>query len=583
MSPTFLGFIGYLIAVFVVGIVTFHLTKTIGDYLLAGRKLGPWVVAFSERASGESAWLLIGLPGVALMSGYGAVWPAIGCTFGIFFSWVFIAQRLREQTEAVDAITIPDFLEKRFNDSSRLLRWSATAIIVFFFTLYVSAQFLGAGKVLHATFGWSHLDGMIVGAIIILFYTVLGGFFAVVWTDLVQGFLMVTTLVLLPIMGFIHLGGVDGVADKIATFDPELLTVGGGETGWAAFLSALGGLGIGLGYMGQPHLIIRFMSIKRPKDLRRGMLIAVIWAILAFWGAVFVGIVGLGMYGGGLADDPEQVMPMLAQTLLPAALAGILISGAIAAMMSTADSQLLVTTSAISQDIYGSVLNPQASQKRLVTLSRLAAVGVGVVAFILAITAEALVYDLVLYAWGGLGAAFGPPILLTLWWKRTTKAGVFAGMLVGTITVLVWYNVTQLHDFLYELIPGFFFSLIATWVVSLNTAKAPTPFSEGRPLQPIATVAFAFITIIAGLLLLDAPGPSPMDILTGLITMSAGIVAGITALQNGTSKVPRVLLWIALGLATLIFFFGHFRPILQGPGIVLLLIALIVTHIKRRW
>lgn len=470
MNPTLIGFLGYLAAVFVIGLVCFRLTRTIGDYLLAGRRLGPWLVAFSERASGESAWLLIGLPGVALVSGYGAVWPAIGCTFGIFFSWVFIARRLREQTEKVGAITIPGFLERRYNDSSRLLRWSATTIIVFFFTLYVAAQFLGAGKVLHATFGWTPLSGMIFGAAIILFYTIMGGFFAVVWTDFFQGFLMIATLVLLPIVGFIYLGGIGGVTEKIAVFNPGLLSVGGGKTGWPAISAALGGLGIGLGYMGQPHLIVRFMAIKKPQDLRQGMLIAVIWAILAFWGAMLIGIVGLGMYQGSLAADPEQVMPLLANTLLPAVLAGILISGAIAAMMSTADSQLLVTASAISQDIYRSVVNPRAEQKKLVILSRLATLGVGVVAFILALSAEALVYDLVLYAWGGLGAAFGPPILLTLWWKRTTKAGVFAGMLVGTITVLIWYNVTALHDFIYELIPGFVFSFLATWLVSLCTA-----------------------------------------------------------------------------------------------------------------
>lgn len=469
MNPTLIGFLGYLVAVFVIGIACFRLTKTVSDYLLAGRKLGAWMVAFSERASGESAWLLIGLPGVALVSGYGAVWPAIGCTFGIFFSWVFIARRLREQTEKHDAITIPSFLANRYNDTSHLLRWSSTAIIVFFFTLYVAAQFLAAGKVLHATFGWPALSGMIFGALIILFYTIIGGFFAVVWTDFFQGFLMITTLILLPIVGFIYLGGVGGVTEKIASFDPGLLSVGGGKAGWPAFLAALGGLGIGLGYMGQPHLIIRFMAIKKPKDLRQGMLIAVVWAILAFWGAMLIGIVGLGMFEGSLADDPEQVMPLLATTLLPAVLAGILISGAIAAMMSTADSQLLVTTSAVSQDIYRSLINPQASQKRQVMISRLATFGVGVVAFVMALYAESLVYDLVLYAWGGLGAAFGPPILLTLWWKRTTKAGVFAGMLVGTVTVLIWYNVTPLHDFLYELIPGFFFSLIATWLVSLLT------------------------------------------------------------------------------------------------------------------
>ena len=471
MDPTLLGFIIYLVVVLVVGLLTFRLNKTLEDFVIAGRKLGPWVVAISERASGESAWLLIGLPGLALVSGYNAIWPAIGCTWGIFFSWVFISRKLRANSETFGALTLPDFFEARYEDKTRLLRVTATLIIVFFFTFYVAAQFLAAGKVLNVTFQITPFWGMVIGACIILFYTIMGGFFAVAWTDLFQGMVMVFTLVLLPFLGIYLLGGFGAFTQKIADINVGFLSVGGGEQGWAMMKTVLGGLAIGLGYMGQPHLLARFFSIRKTDELRKGTLIATSWAILAFWGAVFIGLVGLAMYGTEQLADQEQIMPFMATNLLPAWLAGIAISGAIAAMMSTADSQLLVTTSAISEDIYHQMIRKNAPQAKLVLLSRMAAVVVGIVAFVLALTAEALVYDLVLYAWAGLGASFGPGLLLTLWWKQTTKEGVWAGMVVGMITSIVWYNVSVLHNMLYELLPAFFLALATVWVVSLATSK----------------------------------------------------------------------------------------------------------------
>ena len=478
MNPTLIGFIIYLIVVLAVGLLTFRLNKTLADFVLAGRKLGPWIVAFSERASGESAWLLIGLPGLALISGYNAIWPAVGCTTGILFSWIFISRRLRTKSEQLGAITIPDFFEARYDDSSRWLRVTATLIIVFFFTFYVAAQFLAAGKVLNVTFHITAFWGMVIGACIILFYTIMGGFFAVAWTDFFQGCVMVFTLVLLPVLGIVLLGGLGSFTEKIASHNPGLLTVGGGQQGWAMMKTVLGGLAIGLGYMGQPHLVSRFMAIKKSDSLRQGALIATVWAILAYWGAVFIGLVGLALYGVEQFADQEQIMPFMATNLLPTWLAGIAISGAIAAMMSTADSQLLVTTSAISEDIYHQMIRKDAPQKKLVRLSRLAAVVVGIVAFILAITAEALVYDLVLYAWAGLGASFGPGLLLTLWWRRTTKQGVWAGMVVGMVTVIIWYNFPVLKGTLYELIPGFFMALITVLGVSWVTGNKAIKYNN---------------------------------------------------------------------------------------------------------
>ena len=470
MDPILIGFLVYLVLLMVKGSLTFKYNKTIADYVLAGRRLGPWLVSFSERASGESAWLLIGLPGLALVSGFNAIWPAIGCVAGILFSWTFISHRLRTQTEKHGALTLPDLFESRFSDKTHLLRMVSTIIIIFFFTIYVSAQFLAAGKVLNTIFGITQFQGMMIGAFIIVIYTIMGGFFAVAWTDLLQGAIMVFTLVLLPIVGLIELGGVDKLSSAIKDIDPGLLLLGGGKTGWPMIASILGGLGIGLGYMGQPHLVTRFMAIKDPRKLRQGTMIAICWAVLAFWGAVFVGIVGLGLYGNVFAD-PEQIMPYMTKALVPAWLAGILISGAIAAMMSTADSQLLVSTSAISRDIYHQMMRKDAPDKRLVLISRVATLVIGVIAFMLALSAQSLVYWLVLYAWAGLGSSFGPALLTTLWWKKVTKQGVLAGMIVGTITVLIWYNVPVLKETLYELIPGFFFSLFSIIIVSLLTQK----------------------------------------------------------------------------------------------------------------
>ena len=470
MDPVLLGFIGYLLIVVVVGFITFRYTKTLADFLLAGRRLGAWVVAFSERASGESAWLLIGLPGLALATGFSAIWSAIGCAAGIFVSWTLVARRLRVATEKLGALTLPDYFEARFKDHTHLLRIVSMAVIVFFFTFYVSAQFLAAGKVLNTTFGITPLLGMVIGAVIILFYTIMGGFFAVAWTDLVQGILMAGAMIVLPMAAWIELGGVSGVAEKVGAHGPELLLATGGQTGHALIWGLIiGSLGIGLGYVGQPHLLVRFMAIRDPRELRKGTVIAMSWVIIAFWGAVLVGIAGLAHFGlDGLADA-EHVMPQVATLFLPAGIAGIIISAAIAAMMSTADSQLLVATSALSEDIYHQLINKKASQRLLVTISRLGTILIGVIAFILALRAEEQVYWFVLYAWSGLGAAFGPGIVMSLWWKRTTKWGMFAGMITGSAVTVIWHNVPVLKGFVYELVPAFVLAFVAVYVVSLLT------------------------------------------------------------------------------------------------------------------
>ena len=471
MSAVLIGFIVYLIILLTVGILTFRFNKTLADYVLAGRRLGVWVVTFSERASGESAWLLLGLPGVVFASGLSELWVVIGCTSGILFSWMFISRRLRIESEANYALTIPEYFENKYNDTTRTIRTFGTIIIVFFFTFYVCAQFIGAGKVLNVTFGIPEFWGMVIGALIILFYTIMGGFMAVAWTDFVQSLLMVFTLVLLPIIGLVEFGGWDKIIAHIASTKADHLSIMGGNTGLLAALSIISGLAWGFGYMGQPHLLARFMAIKEPDQLRKGTVIGISWAVLAFWGAMFIGLFGIVVFSGTQIADPEKVMPMMATQLLPGWLAGILISGAIAAMMSTADSQLLVTTSAVAEDIYRNYINIKASEKKLVTVSRIITFCVGVAAFLIALQSKELVFTMVALAWSGLGAAFGPALLLSLWWRKTTREGILAGMIAGTVTVVVWHFIPQLTGLLFEMVPAFIMAFLAVWLVSLITYK----------------------------------------------------------------------------------------------------------------
>jgi sodium/proline symporter len=488
MDPILTGFIVYLLVVLVVGVIAYRQTQSHASFILGDRKLGPWVIALSERASGESAWLLVGLPGVALAFGFIELWTVIGCTTGILISWTFVAPRLREFVGHSDSLTLPDFFRQRYPETHEAIRVVASLIITFFFTFYVAAQFNAAGKVLDTTFAellgslQGYFDGMglsmetttigmLIGTIIVLFYTAMGGFVAVAWTDVVQGIIMVFTCVVLPIVGWIKLGGNDVLLPQLLEHS-SALSLTGGKSGLHAFLAVIGGLSWGLGYMGQPHLLMRYMAIRSTSDIRTSRLIAIWWAVPAFWGAFMIGIVGLAAFGVDQFEDPERLMPFMAQTVMPGWLAGIMISGAIAAMMSTADSQLLVTTSTLSEDIWHKLLKRDSSPLSLARFSRLATIVVGLVAFALAVTSSGLVFSMVSFAWSGLSAAFGPALLLTLWWKRCTGAGVLAGMIGGTVSVVLWRWLDG-NDFLSERVAGFVIALVLVLTVSLLTTARP--------------------------------------------------------------------------------------------------------------
>ena len=472
-------FILYLTFLLGVGIWTFKFNKTQEDYLLAGRKLGPWVTAFSERASGESAWLLLALPGAAITVGLSESWAVVGIILGIIASWFLIAEKLREETEKYDSLTIPQYLHRKFDDRSNIIRLFSSVIIAFFFLFYVSAQFHASGKVLSSLFELGPVSGISIGAAIIIVYTLMGGFYAVAWTDLLQGILMIGTLIILPIAGYIELSesGMtlsDGLAKADSIFHNNNGSFFGGKEKMAAVVATLGGLSWGLGYLGQPHLVIRYMAIRSSKDVKVARKIAIAWAIPGITGAFLIGLVALLYFGPEyfLTIDPEQAMPLLASKLLHPILAGLFISGAVAAMMSTADSQLLVSTSAVTEDFYHQYLGNQLSEKSLVKMSRIMIVVLGLIAYGIAIFSEIQgkkIFGVVSYAWSGLGSAFGPALVMTLWWKKTTRQGVIAGLIVGFLTTVIWANIPELKAIVTERLSSFVFAFIAVYGVSIWT------------------------------------------------------------------------------------------------------------------
>lgn len=487
MNTPFLGLLIYLVLILAVGALTWKLNRTKEDFIIGGRRLGSWVIALSERTAAESSWLLLGLSGAVFWLGKGELWTVFGCVAGIFFSWKMIAHKLRVESEACGAITLPEYLFQRAGGQVNLVRVVSMLIIVFFFSFYVGAQFIGAGKVLNATFGIPHFWGMVLGAVVIVGYTTMGGFLAVCWTDVVQGVLMIITLVVLPILGFLLLW--DKGIDLSVALEATRQTASwvGGNTGWAAAALVIGGLSWGLGYMGQPHLVTKFMAIRSTSDLPQSKIVAYVWTIFAYGGAVFVGLVGIGLLYGGIIPesllldgsgilDKERILPVLTNYLFPAWIAGILISGAVAAMMSTADSQLLVATSTVVEDFYSKALGRVPSQVRMVLLSRLVTIGVGVGGFLLAVSTQNLIYKMVSYAWSGLGSSFGPALLLSLHWKRVNSAGILAGMLTGALTTIIWSEIPGLRELISERAVSFAFATVAVIVGTLlGKPSAKTP------------------------------------------------------------------------------------------------------------
>ncbi len=435
--------------VILIGIVAYSArrSKTNDDFVLGGKKISGFSLALSERATGESAWLLLGLTGYAYAEGMAAIWVAMGCVTGILFLWIFLAEPLQRLTEKTGALTVPGLFSARFKGTGKSFGVLSSLIIIFFFVLYIAAQFSGAGKIFNDTFNIDPFWGMVIGSVLVTIYTMLGGFITVVATDAFQAVLMVVTCVVLPIIALgiaatFNINIAETIANASYTI-PLNVEVAKQATGG---LLILNGLSWAFGYTGQPQLLTRMMAMRSKKETRQSRWLAIAWTLLAYGGAFMIGIIGyklvqagaLGDAATSVANDAEKIMPVMVMTLLNPILAGILLSGAVSAMMSTASSQLMVVSSAITEDFYAQVAKVKMDQKRLLHLNKLLTLAVGVVGFLLAITMKETVYGLVSYAWSGIGASFGPAIVLLIFWKKLSRAGVFASLITGTISAVVW-------------------------------------------------------------------------------------------------------------------------------------------------
>lgn len=467
-----LAFAVYLLIIAVIGIIAYRRTGDIGDYLLAGRRLGRWVTALSAGASDMSGWLLLGLPGYAYLAGFEAGWIAAGLLAGTLLNWLLVARRLRiASAEAGNALTLPEFFERRFQDDSHLLRCLCAIMILVFFLFYTSAGLAAAGKLFESVFGFSYVGAVTLGTLAVLLYTAFGGFLAVAWTDLLQGLLMAAALVAVALLAFEHVGGWSGLTTAMNHQSPALTRPWTDRDGQALGLIGIGSLlGWGLGYFGQPHIQVRFMAIRSPSLITAARHIAVTWTAVCLLAALVVGWAGLGVLDTALAGaDSEKVFIHLVGILFHPLLAGLCLAAILAAIMSTVDSQLLVASSALTEDLYRLLPGrQQTSPAGLLWIGRLAVLIIALLAMGLALDPDSRVLDLVAYAWAGFGAAFGPALLLALYWRRFSRAGAAAGIVTGGVCVIVWSRLDGGWFELYELVPAFLLSLLACLAVTFS-------------------------------------------------------------------------------------------------------------------
>lgn len=460
----------YMAGMLYIGYWSYKKTSDLSDYMLGGRGLGPAVTALSAGASDMSGWMLMGLPGAMYATGLSSVWIAIGLLIGAYANYLIIAPRLRTYTEvANDSITIPDFLENRFKDRTKILRFVSAIVILVFFTFYASAGLVSGGRLFENSFNLDYKIGLFVTVGVVVAYTLFGGFLAVSWTDFVQGCIMFIALVLVPIVAFTDVGGITETFNTIKQVDASHLDMFKGTT----ILGIISFLAWGLGYFGQPHIIVRFMAITSIKDLKTSRRIGIGWMTISIIGAMLTGLIGIAYYAKNntTLQDPEMVFVTFSNILFHPYITGFLLSAILASIMSSISSQLLVISSAVTEDFYKTFFRRNASDKELVFIGRLSVLVVAMIAVVLAYHPSDTILTLVGYAWAGFGSAFGPAILLSLYWKRTNKWGVLAGMIVGAVVVIAWVQIPSLKAIMYEMVPGFFCSLLTVIVVSLLTKE----------------------------------------------------------------------------------------------------------------
>ncbi|WP_209010617.1 sodium/proline symporter PutP [Anaerovorax sp. IOR16] len=475
----------YLISQALIGVIFYNKTKNMSDYALGGRKLNSWVTAMSAQASDMSGWLLIGLPGLAYVVYQGtseAIWTAIGLALGTYLNWLFVAKKLRKYTEVSnDSITLPDFFENRFRDKKHILRALSAIFTVIFFLIYTAAQFSAGAKLFSTVFGLPYTVGLIIGALIILSYTAFGGFSAVCWADTVQGTIMFFALIIVPIIACSDMGGFSQVMVRLSELTTDSLGIFPMNNGSIDALLLASALGWGLGYFGQPHILVRFMAIESPEQIKKSRVVAMIWVIITLSAAVFIGLIGKA-YMPNLVDGETIYMDMI-NFMFSDVISGLLLIAILAAIMSTASSQLLVTASSVSSDLYSLISKKKMDEMTMVWMSRFTVIVVAAIAILLALNPNSSVFGLVSCAWGGFGAAFGPLILFSLFWRRMTVQGAIAGMIAGGITDLLWYylkNIAQIGGMfnIYEIIPGFIIASLCIVVVSLCTTPNEEVLAE---------------------------------------------------------------------------------------------------------
>ena len=454
------------------GFLAWRRTRTLGDFILGGRSLGSWVTALSAQATDMSGWLLMGLPGLAYASGFDSVWLLLGLVAGTWLNWQWIAAPLRTATERYgNSLTLPDYFEHRFEDHGRGLRALSALLILVFFVFYTSSGFVAAGRLFEALFGLPYVQAMFWGSLVMLAYTFLGGFLAVSWSDVLQGSLMFFALVFVAVLGVSMAGGWDSMLLRLDALDPDLLDPfvadHGKRLGWMGIASLLAW---GLGYVGQPHILARFMAARSVHHITVARRVAMVWVIVVLAAAVIVGLAGRLVLDPPLTGtDTEKVFIVMANLYMHPVIAGFCLAGVMAAIMSTAAAQLLVASSAFAQDFYGSLFRPQATAPELLWVGRGSVLVIALLAFVLGLDPDSKVLALVAWAWAGFGAAFGPAVVLSLYWSRMTRSGAFAGILVGGATVILWKQAAAYGGIftLYELVPGFVFSTLAIVLVSL--------------------------------------------------------------------------------------------------------------------
>ncbi len=486
----------YLGSMIVIGIVFSKRNKTTDDFYLGGRKLGPFVTAMSAEASDMSSWLLMGLPGVALLAGLPeASWTAIGLAVGTYFNWLIVAKKLRIYSHRIGAMTVPEFFSKRYHDDKNFLSLIAAIIIIVFFIPYTASGFNACGTLFSSLFGVDYFTAMILSAAVLVIYVVLGGFLAASTSDFVQSIIMTIALVVIVCFGISSAGGFGAVADNARSMPGYLDLFKGydyatGGTASYGFLPVVSTLAWGLGYFGMPHILLRFMAIEDPKKLTLSRRVATVWVVISMGVAILIGIVGSAMIANGSLDalepsNAQRIIIAIASLLskngvLPAIIAGLILSGILAATMSTADSQLLAAASSISQDIVNDTLKAKINEKQQMIIARVTIVLVAIIGVIWARN-EGSVFSIVSFAWGGFGATFGPVMLLALFWKKSNKWGALAGMITGGVFIFVWkYLVRPLGGAwdIYELLPAFLIALIVNVIVSIATGGAEKKVEE---------------------------------------------------------------------------------------------------------